>query len=333
MFATAVKQHPAATLVAMCEPVPSVREHNARTLEIDVYETLDAMFTAHPELTAAIVATPDFAHRDPAVTCLDNGLDLLIEKPLATTTTDARAIIDAALKSDTMVMVGFENRWNKKFAEVKRLLAEGARGRIVNQVANLNDTIFVPTKMLSWAARSSPAWFLMPHTLDLAMWLSESVPVDVFARGTRRLLPERGVDTWDAINASFRMSDGSIVSLNSQWVLPETSPSVFDFRYELHTDTSSFFLDISNSGVTRNDPTGVSWLQFGAYEHHGELRGIPIDMANDFIAVLNGDSRPVPDAEHGYCVTAAIEALHRSLESGRNHSIRQPSQLSRRGAQ
>lgn len=316
MFATTVQQHPQATLVALCDPSAAVRERNAAALGVPVYAELDALLAAHPELTAAIIATPDFAHRDPAVACAARGLDLLVEKPLATTTEDAQAILAASEASGSRVMVGFENRWNQKFVEARRLLADPAQGPVVTQVANLNDTRWVPTGMLSWAARSSPAWFLMPHTLDLTMWLTGTTPVEVFARGSRRILPAQGVDTWDAVTASFAMSDGSTVVLNSQWVLPETAPSVFDFRYEVHTATSTFHFDISHDGVTRYDPDGISWLQFGVYERHGRLAGIPVDMADDFLAVLNGEERDVPDAAYGCRITAAIEAVHRSLDTG-----------------
>ncbi len=316
MFARAVAQHPGASLVAMCEPVDAVRERNARALDAPVYADLETMLDTHPDLTAAIIATPDFAHRDPTVRCAERGLDLLVEKPLATSSADAEAIVTAVAAGGARVMIGFENRWNQKFIEVRRQLADPSSGRIVNQVADLNDTVFVPTTMLSWAARSSPAWFLMPHSLDLTMWLSGARPTGVFARGTKRLLPSLGVDTWDAITASFSMSDGSIVVLNSQWVLPVTAPAVFDFRYEVNTETSSFRLGISDSGVTRYDPSGVNWLQFGVYEQHGHLRGIPIDMADDFIAWSGGDDLEVADASYGLLVTRAVEAVHRSLDTG-----------------
>lgn len=316
LFAAAVRQHPQADLVAVCDPDPAVRERAGTELGVPVHPDLDAMLAAHPDLTAAVIATPDFAHREAAVRCLDQGLDLMIEKPLATTVADADAIAAAAEARGATIMIAFENRWNPRFAEMRRQLALGEAGAVVNQVINLNDTIFVPTQMLSWAAQSSPAWFLMPHSLDLACWLSGSRPVSVFARGVKRLLPGRGVDTWDAITATFTMADGSVTVLNSQWVLPTSLPAVFDFRYELHTDTTSFRLNISDSGLTRYDDAGGQWVQLGGYRHYDELRGLGVDMIGDFIAVLNGADRDLPGIAAGRSITAAIAAVHTSLESG-----------------
>lgn len=314
MFATAIEQHDRAILVSLCDPATDVRARMSQRFEVPVHADVATMLDAHPDLTAAIVATPDFAHRDPALACIARGLDLLIEKPLATTSDDANAIRVAAAKAGVQVVVGFENRWNQKFVEVRDQLAGQA---VVNQVAHLNDTRFVPTRMLTWAAQSSPAWFLMPHSLDLTVWLSGATPTEAFARGSRKILPGLGVDTWDSITASFAMSDGSTVSLDSQWVLPETAPSVFDFRYEVHTETSSFHLDIAHDGVTRYDGDGVSWPQFGVYTRRGRLNGVPITMATDFLDVLSGDLvADLPGADQGCLITTAIEAVHRSLDTG-----------------
>lgn len=315
MFATAIAQRPDATLVALCDPSPQVRERASARFGVPTYEDVDSLLSNHPELTCAVIATPDFAHRDPTVACLARDLDVMVEKPLATTSDDARVIVDASMASRGRVMVGFENRWNQKFIDVRRVLQRSA-GPFVNQVVSLNDTRWVPTEMLSWAAKSSPAWFLMPHTLDLAMWLSGAVPVEVFGRGSKRYLPSRGVDTWDAVTASFAMSDGSTLVLNSQWILPETAPSVFDFRYEVHTETDTFHLDLSHDGVTRYGNDGVTWMQFGVHERNGRIAGVPIDMVTDFLDLASGEERDLPDASYGLLLTQAIEAVHRSLETG-----------------
>jgi len=315
MFAAAIRQHPAAELAGVCEPVDRRREQLAAELSIPVHRDLESMITAVPGLTALVIATPDFAHREAALLGIEHGLDLMIEKPLATSSADARAIVAAATAAGTMIMVGFENRWNPRFAEVRDQLAR-AGAPLVNQVINLNDTRYVPTAMLGWAGRSTPGWFLMPHTLDLACWLSGATPTEVYARGRRGFLDARQVPTWDAITASFAMSDGSLLVLNSQWVLPESHPSVFDFRYELHTEAASYYFDIADSGVTRYDVSGISRPQFGVVKQP-RLTGVPIDMINAFVDRLTGVDLDLPDGRHGELITRAVEAVHTSIDQGR----------------
>lgn len=314
MFARGIRENPAANLVALCDPSQPTRAKAAADHSIPVFESVESMVQAHPEITAVIVATPDFAHRDAAVFCAAKGLDLMIEKPLATTVEDAAAINDAADASGARVMVGFENRWNTRFEAVRNLVQNGSNGTVVNQFINLNDTIFVPTKMLSWAAKSSPAWFLMPHSLDLAIWIGGAVPTSVSAQGSKTVLAGIGVDTWDSITATFTMSDGSYVVLNSSWILPESAPAVFDFRYEIQTSNSAFHIDGATHGITHLSPTSNSWPQLGVTERNGRITGVPVDMVNSFVDFLNGTNTDVPQGVDGFLITQAIAAVHESLE-------------------
>jgi predicted dehydrogenase len=316
MFARAISENPRARLVSICDQNAHVLKAAAEKFDVATYSSVEAMVGTHPELTAAIIATPDFAHRDAAVICAANGLDLMIEKPLATTSADAESIIAAAEKSGSRIMVGFENRWNPRFALVSDLLRSAGGGRVVNQQANLNDTVFVPTKMLSWSAKSSPAWVLMPHTLDLAVWLSGTYPVSVYARGSKGVLRSAGIDTWDSVSATFTMDDGSYVVLNSSWILPETAPAVYDFRYEIQTVSGVFHVDGANHGITEYGIDGVRWPQSAVFERNGRIGGVPIDMVNDFVEFVHDGSVEVPTHLDGLLVTRAIEAVHESLEHG-----------------
>jgi len=319
-YAAAIQQNRDAELVAVCDPSPEVRTALAADLGVPVHPDTASLLAAHPEVTAAVVATPDAAHLVPVTACLDRGLDLLIEKPLATDLAEARTMAEAVRRAGVRTMVAFENRWNPKFQSV---LADvrSTDGQVVNQVVNLNDTIFVPTRMLSWAAASTPGWFLFPHSLDLATWLGGSRPVEVVARGVRRHLPALGIDTWDAISATFTMADGSLVTLNSQWVLPEAMPAVFDFRYELNTTAAAYRIEISDSGVTRYGGTGVTALHAPERDLHGRQTGLIATMTDDFIDLLNGAELELPDVEQGLLITAAIDAVHQSLADGQAHPI------------
>ncbi len=169
--------------------------------------------------------------------------------------------------------------------------------------------------MLPWAGKSSPAWFLMPHTLDLALWFTATEPVQVYAQGTRGVLDARGVPTWDAISALFTLSDGATVTLHSSWILPESRPAVFDMRYEIQGSEGAMTIDGATHGMTLYGPGRASWPQLGVHRWRDAIRGFPVDMAGDFIRFVRGEADDVPQVREGLIVTAAIEAVHRSLET------------------
>lgn len=326
-YAAAVQQNPHADLVALCDPSEAVRRSLADEVGVPVHVDATELLAAHDDLTAAIIATPDATHLAPVMACLDRGLDLMIEKPLATETAQAVEMAEAARRAGVRTLVAFENRWNPKFQSVHQDLRDTG-GTMVNQVLTLNDTVMVPTRMLSWAAGSTPGWFLFPHSLDMALWLGGSSPVEVVARGVKQHLVEQGVDTWDAITATFTMADGSLVTLNSQWVLPEGMPSVFDFNVEVNTTRSAYRVTISDSGVRRHDATRTDFLHAPETDLRGRASGLMRSMTDDFVDLLHGAPLDLPDIDHGLLVTAAVAAAHDSLSDGLPRPITIPTSSS-----
>ncbi len=315
LFATALAQAPDAAVLAVADTDSGRARELASTIGASAYPSVEAMLDHHPDLNAAIIATPDVFHVDAAVACAARGLDLMIEKPLATDLASARRIAEAASANGAKIMVAFENRWNPRYIEARRLIDAGELGRLSTLIGHLNDTIYVPTRMLPWAGKSSPAWFLMPHTLDLALWFTRAEPVQVYAQGTRGVLDARGVPTWDAISAMFHLSDGATVTLHSSWILPETRPAVFDMRYEIQGSEGALAIDGATHGMTLYGPERASWPQLGVHRWRDAIRGFPVDMAGDFIRFVRGETDGVPQAREGLVVTAAIEAVHLSLEA------------------
>ncbi len=313
LFAEALWHHTDTTVVGIADFDAALAERVAARFDARASGSVETLLD-HDDVDAVVIATPDFAHRDAAVAAARRGKHLLVEKPLAMTMDDAEAIAEAAETAGVRLVVGFENRWNPRFiAAREQLLASG--GPVRSQVVHLNDTTFVPTRMLSWAGRSSPAWFLMPHSLDLAIWMSRRVPTEVFAQGIRGRLADRGVDTWDGIDAFVRFDDGSTTVLHSNWVLPESFPAVYDLRYEALADGLAIRVVAADQGVhTYGDR--ATWTQWGTYVKDGRLHGFPVDMAHAFADALNGADLELPGPADGLIVTRTIAAIDRSLASG-----------------
>lgn len=267
------------------------------------------------DIDALVVATPDPYHRDVAVAGAEAGLDLLIEKPLATTVDDGVAIRDAVDKHGVKAMVAFENRWSTKFVALHDLVRRGALGEILFQVALLNDTVMVPTEMLSWSAATTPAWFLMPHTVDLALWTRQSTPTSVYAVKRSGTVASRGIDTPDGLHALVSFDNGGVLTLQSHWVLPETHPSVFDFRFEIVGTDGAISVDGADRGL-RHTGSSYSWIQSGTYEQHGEIRGGSAEMVRDFLRYIDGEDIDVPTVETALTVTRVVAAVHDSAGSG-----------------
>lgn len=315
MYAEALTDSPVAEVVAFAEPserVAMTAEAETGRPVVPSHQQLLSQF----DLDAVVVATPDFAHRDAAVAVANAGKHLLIEKPLAMTVGEAYEIRAAVQAGGASCLVGFENRWNPHVVQAKRLIDAGSLGDHITSTATLSNTWYVPTTMLSWAARSSPAWFLMPHTVDLITHFSGRRPVSVMATASRGVLAARGIDTIDVVHALLTLDDGTTASLSSAWTLPDGNDAIVDFRFQVIGEDGAIASDPIHQGLDfvsdRRRAQGTLSGRIGA-----ALIGAPIWMAQEWAGALHRGDSLGPGIEQGVLVTETICAIERSFGEGR----------------
>lgn len=320
MFTNALLQNPDVVIAGAAEPSERVATAYGAEFQVPVYASATELYDAGA-LDAVIIATPDFAHEAPAVEAARRGLHLLIEKPLATTLEGAHAIADAARESGSMVVAAFENRWNPAFLEAKAAVAAGQVGDVISQSAFLASTTRVPTRMLSWAARTSPTWFFMSHTVDLAMMFAAQPVVSVYAKGFKRVLVELGIDTLDSVQAILTFADGTTAVLDSTWALPDNLPSPFPFRFEVRGTKGSISIDQTNQSVAISGPDGYTWPRTYFPTADGRFHGFPAWMAHAFADNVAGHTVPEVSLEHALDVTEVQVAIERSIAEGREIAL------------
>ena len=314
MYANAIKKSPVAQLVAIAEPVQSTLERCTAQFGVNGYLNYMEMIE-RGNLDGVIVATPDFTHCDIVIEAAKRGIHILVEKPFATSSQEAKAMLEAVERSKVKCMVGFENRWNMPFVSVKNAVEQGEIGRIVTLNSRLNDTIYVPTKMLSWAAQTTPAWFLLSHSIDMSCWLTGKKVVKVHAIGIKEKLVNMNIDTYDSIIATLIFEDGTISSHTTSWILPESMPMIYDFKYEIIGTDGCLYVNLQDQMVRQGGRV---------YQHRhvlgtpiaGRLTAAPEMMLYEFIENLINNTYPTADAYTGYVNTVIVEAIHQSIIEG-----------------
>lgn len=319
LFAHALRDLPGVEVAGFAEPSTRTGQAAFEATGVAVHPDHHALLSAtSPD--AVIIATPDFAHREVAVDVAAAGCDLLVEKPLATTIEDATAIADAVHASGVRCLVGFENRWNPHAYRAHETVASGALGAPITSNATLSNSYFVPTRMLAWASRSSPAWFLMPHSLDLLMWLNDSRVTSVSAVLTRGILAQRGIDTDDVVHALLRFDNGATATLTSTWILPDAGEGIVDFSFGFIGTEGSISADLSHQGLSViTDRIHAEWPLSGPI---GRTQvGPPVWMVEHFARALQDGSELGPDVDHGLAVTRTICAIQEAAGTGRSVTV------------
>lgn len=315
----AYAQHPRAELSLVCDLSSERRQHveskfGAKTCD-DYRRIID-----DKSIQAVSVVTPDTMHREIVSAMLKAGKHVLVEKPLATNVTDAKAMVRTAQKSGKTLMVDFQNRWNPPFAEAKTRIERGEMGLPVMAHARLCNTLFVPLQMLSWAGQSGPHWFLYPHIMDLVCWLFGRRAQRVTAMAHKGVLASHGIDTYDAIQTLVEFEDCS-ATFETAWILPDSYPSVVEFSMTLLGTKGRievpFLPQLQVSGETKTDVPFLGACQ----EIHGRVEGWQLSPITHFVDSILAGVAPLCTPEEALHNTALICAVEKSIQTGKPVSI------------
>lgn len=282
---------------------------------VPVHPTVEALLR-DDTAGMVIVATPDFAHREPSVAAATAGRHVLVEKPLAMSGEDAEAILAAVRGAGVHGMTLFNQRWAPAYWQTRQELAKPDAGQPIMAYARKNDTLHVPTEMISWADRSSPSWFLSSHDVDLVTWFFEAPPVEVYATAVERVLVDRGVDTPDAVHAQVRFADGAVATFESSWVVPEGYPTVVESFVEVCTSERHIHVDRKIEQLEIATSQRMSYPRTGAARIGGRTVGPAASAVRHFIDVVADGAEPVIPLEHSVQVTWLLEAIERSYRTG-----------------
>jgi predicted dehydrogenase len=306
-----------AEVLAVCDIRADIAEEVAKQYGAPRWHADHEELLKDPEVQAVSVCTPDFAHRDPVVAALDAGKHVLVEKPLATTTSDATSMVEAAKRSGRKLMVKYLSRWRPGDAWMKKAIDDGQIGEPLWGRGYYSDTIHVSTQLLRWAARSSPMWFLTCYHLDLLDWLIELPVVEVRAHGVKKVLKARGIDTWDGLQALLLFEGGFSFAAEASWIRPDTWPKPVDSYFEIVGSEGQIWQDNRYPTPHLYGEDRARFALFrGAYELAGKLCGpIPLAMAHFVDCVLH-DAEPLVPVQQAVRHVEVLEAIHNSAESG-----------------
>ncbi len=124
-----------------------------------------------PLIDLIVLATPDHLHVSQALAALDAGKHVVIDKPFAPTLAEAEAVAARAAERKRMLTIFQNRRWDADYLTIKRLIAEGALGEIVQFESHFDR--LRPHRAVRWQdERAAGVWQdLGPHLVDQALHL------------------------------------------------------------------------------------------------------------------------------------------------------------------
>jgi len=171
-----------------------------------------------------ISTTPEPTHYPIAKESLLAGKHVFLEKPIALELSEADDLIALARQKNLLFTIGYSQRFNPKFAYVKRTLEDGTIGQPVSALVSRHITRNLGKK-IGGRVKLSPAAMEATHDIDFVLWcLAPRKPIRVYAQEVKKIMGAQ-YNVPDCVWMVVTMDDGVVFTIGAGWVLPPAYPN------------------------------------------------------------------------------------------------------------
>ncbi|RZQ64221.1 Gfo/Idh/MocA family protein [Amycolatopsis suaedae] len=268
---------------------------------------------ADPAVGAVAVATPAATHLKVALTALEAGKHVLVEKPLAANLAEGRRLVEAAEDRGLVLMLDHTYCYTPAVKHLRELVRDGGIGDV-----QYLDSVRINLGLVQRDV--DVLWDLAPHDLSVfaAILPDDLVPVEVAAHGSDPI----GAGRACVAHLTVRLSNGAMAHIHVNWLSPTKIRTMVvggSAKTVVWDDLNpTQRLSVYDRGVvtTQREQTIVSYrlgdMVAPALVEQEALRGV---MA-EFAASIAEGRRPLTDGRSGLRVLAILEAATESLAAG-----------------
>jgi predicted dehydrogenase len=262
------------------------------------------------ELDAAIIATPTNTHHQVAIDCLNKGVNILIEKPIATSLEEAKNIDSTAKQVNKLAMVGMNARFRPDSMLLKSLINSGELGEIFyircgwNRKQSSDENWFLKKK----EAGGGVILDLGIVLLDLGIWLLDYPPL-------------QSISVSNFMHQSESVEDSAVGFLRFK----NNAVLNFEVSWSLHSERDSFVLTaFGTEGTAHLNPLRAYKRMEGDHMDYtpsttGNIKNLyKKSYENElkhFIASVRGEVKPRSSSEDALVRMELIEGIYKSAES------------------
>jgi predicted dehydrogenase len=270
---------------------------------------------ADERVRAVVIATPASSHHDVAVRAMRAGKDVLVEKPLAVSVAECRAMMRCAKETERVLMVGHTFIFNAAVRKIRELVESDEIGEVLYVYSSRVNLGRIRQDV-------NALWNVAPHDVSIVNHVLGSAPVSVRAVGRSYLQP--GIE--DVAFAVFEYPGGALAHVHASWLDPSrTRRTTFvgSKKMIVYDDVESEGkVKIYDKGVRR---TGQE-AEYGEFQlrlHSGDIRIPKITFTEPlaeecahFLRCVRERTEPITGGRAGTSVVAALEAAQKSIASG-----------------
>jgi predicted dehydrogenase len=262
-------------------------------------------------IEAIVNTTPNATHLETCRAAAAAGKHVFLDKPIANSIADARAITQACRKAKVVLALGYQRRRESHFRWIKERL--GDFGKLVNAEANISRDRLGKIDLSSWRyqAEGMPGGVMLQigiHYTDVLEYLLGPVKA-VSGQFVRLVLPG---DNPDVASLVLEHENGALSTLNASYA----SASEY-YLMNIYGKEASAYYDMHG---------GLRWLRRGSDKADKvpvEKNDPIVEELEEFARAVRGETQPEMDGERSTVSLAVILAGIRSAKEGRRVEMRE----------
>ncbi len=312
---------------AACDIDPDAIEnllakHNLQSdSSIARYTDYKRMVEEHPELELVAIATSSGAHAEIALYCIDHGINVIIEKPMAMSIADAEEIIKRSEAMDVKVCACHQNRFNVAVQKTRKAIESGRFGKLshgsIHVRWNRNKDYYTQAPWRgTWAEDGGCLMNQCIHGIDLLRWMLGDEVTTVY--GVTRRQQHDYLEAEDVGMAVVAFKNGAVATI-------EGTTNVFPRNLE---ETLYLFGEKGTVKIGGKSTNNLDVWEFAdATEADEANKGLEEQTSNvygnghtslyaDMIEAVRMDRKPYIDAVAGRNALELVLAIYKSMKTG-----------------
>ncbi len=313
-------------MVAICDIVPEqidvLFEKTGYTKDVLRYSDYKVMLAEHPEIELVAVATDSGVHAEITLYCIDHGVNVIVEKPMAMSMTDADEIVKRSQETGVVVSVCHQNRFNIAIQEMRHALEAGRFGKLSHGSINVRwnrgkDYYDQASWRGKWASDGGCLFNQCIHGIDLLRWMMGDEVEEVY--GVTKQQFHDYLECEDVGMAVVKFKNGAIGTIEGTVnVYPQNLEETLYLFGETGTvkigGKSTNNIDVWNFA----DETDADRKNKGLEEQTSNVYGNGhTSLYGDVIDAIQNDRKPYVDAVAGRNAVEMILAIYESSVMGK----------------
>ena len=298
------------SLKAICDADPErLASLKAEYPNAEFHQSTEDLFS-RSDLDAVVIATPAPTHYELALTAMEAGLDVLVEKPMALHVEEGKKLVEASQKLNRVLMVGHVLEYHSVITKLRELLDEGALGKIRYIYSNRLNLGKIRTE-------ENALWSFAPHDIAIILRIMGRLPEAVACHGAGYI--NQQVADVTLTNLSF--SQGVESHIYVSWLHPfkeQRFVVVGDQQMAVFDDTQPW-----ESKLTLF-PHRIDWVEGQIpVAHRAESVNVELEQLEPlkeeclhFARAVETRSQALSDGASGLRVLQVLEAAQKSLDGG-----------------